>query len=57
MQQTYLPNTIFAGAKEESELSLIQNRFVANNTLIYLCEHGSCKLPTTDIQHVLNQLK
>jgi uncharacterized protein YyaL (SSP411 family) len=57
MQQSYLPNAVFAGAKEESELSLIQNRFVANSTLIYLCEHGSCKLPTTNIEHVLNQLK
>ncbi len=57
MQQSYLPNAVFAGAKKESELSLIKNRFVANSTLIYLCEHGSCKLPTTDIEHVLNQLK
>jgi uncharacterized protein YyaL (SSP411 family) len=57
MQQSYLPNAVFAGSKEESELSLIQNRFVANSTLIYLCEHGSCKLPTEDIEQVLNQLK
>lgn len=57
MQKSYLPNVIFAGAKEESGLSLIQNRFVANSTLIYLCEHGSCKLPGTDIEYVLNQLK
>jgi uncharacterized protein YyaL (SSP411 family) len=57
MQQSYLPNVIFAGAKEESDLSLIQNRFVADSTLIYLCEHGSCKLPTTDIEYVLSQFK
>ncbi|MEP0131540.1 MAG: thioredoxin domain-containing protein [Eudoraea sp.] len=57
MQKSYLPNVVFAGANEESGLSLIQNRFVANSTLIYLCEHGSCKLPTEDMNHVLNQLK
>jgi uncharacterized protein YyaL (SSP411 family) len=57
MQQSYLPNVVFAGAKEESGLSLIQDRFVANSTLIYLCEHGSCKLPTSDIEQVLNQLR
>ena len=56
MQQSYLPNTVFAGARETSALSLIQNRYVANSTLIYLCQHGSCKLPTTDITQVLNQL-
>ncbi|UCD59897.1 MAG: thioredoxin domain-containing protein [Flavobacteriaceae bacterium] len=57
MQQSYLPNVVFAGAKVESELSLIQNRYVPNSTLIYLCQHGSCKLPATDIDYVLNQLK
>lgn len=57
IQQNYLPNVVFAGAKEKSGLSLIQNRFVANSTLIYLCEHGSCQLPTTDIGQILNQLK
>ncbi len=57
MQLSYLPNVVFAGASAESELSLIQNRFVANSTLIYLCEHGSCKLPTEDMAQVLDQLK
>jgi uncharacterized protein YyaL (SSP411 family) len=56
LQAHYLPNTIFAGSAAKSELSLLQNRFVEGNTFIYVCQHGSCKLPVSDPREVLKQL-
>lgn len=56
MQQNYLPNSIFAGTASESQLSLLQNRYVEGSTLIYVCQHGSCKLPVSEEQEVLEQL-
>jgi len=57
LQRHYLPNSIFAGTGQESELSLLQNRFVEGKTLIYVCQHGSCKLPITDTKEVLKQVQ
>ena len=53
----YLPNTIFAGSGEETELSLLKNRFVEDRTLVYVCLQGACKLPVTQSKEVLTQLK
>ncbi len=56
IQQNYLPHAIFAGSAGESGLSLLEDRYVEDSTLIYVCQHGSCKLPVTDIQTVIIQL-
>lgn len=58
MQKNYLPNVIFAGsATGETELALLEERYVENSTLIYVCQKGSCKLPVSDIQTAITQLK
>ncbi len=56
LQANYIPNTIFAGSASTSELSLLQDRYVEDNTLIYVCQHGSCKLPVAEPEKVLEQL-
>ena len=53
----YLPNSIFAATKKKSELSILQNRFSEDNTFIYVCQHGACKLPVTQTEKVLSQLQ
>lgn len=52
----YLPNAVFAMTEGDSQLSLLQNRLVEDTTLIYLCQHGSCKLPVTTAAEVLVQI-
>jgi len=52
----YLPNAIIAGASHEGKLSLLQNRYVKGNTLIYVCLKGTCKLPVKEIAKALNLL-
>lgn len=52
----YLPQTILSGTPKESQLTLLTNRYSEGTTLIYVCEHGSCKLPVTQTEKVLSQI-
>ena len=53
----YLPNAVIvADKKEDPFLELLTNRHVPNQSLIYVCIEGSCKLPVTEIQTAMNQL-
>jgi len=56
LQSKYLPNTIFSGTEKETNLTLLKDRFVKDNTLVYVCQHGSCQLPQTNVTDVINQL-
>ncbi|VAW09957.1 Uncharacterized protein YyaL [hydrothermal vent metagenome] len=56
LQGQYLPNTIIAAAEKKSTVSILQNRFVADKTLIYVCLHGLCKLPVTEAEEALKLL-
>ncbi|MFK5972137.1 MAG: thioredoxin domain-containing protein [Flavobacteriaceae bacterium] len=57
LSSTYLPNTIIAGTEKDSDLFVLQHRFTENSTLIYVCQHGSCKLPVEQIEEVLDQIQ
>lgn len=53
----YLPHTLLAGSGGESQLPLLLNRFQSDRTLIWLCRDGSCRLPESEPEAVLNQLR
>lgn len=57
IQSHYLPNTLFAGSKNESKLPLLESRFMDGQTLIYICENKVCKLPVEDVAKALDLLK
>ncbi|MCX7551682.1 thioredoxin domain-containing protein [Xanthomarina sp. F2636L] len=57
LNQVYLPNKILAGSTEESNLPLLKNRFLENETLIYVCVNHACKLPVKDSKKAIEQLK
>jgi uncharacterized protein YyaL (SSP411 family) len=52
----YLPNILIAGAMVDSDLPILKNRFNINDTYIYVCVDGSCKLPVTDTKSAVGQL-
>ncbi len=53
----YIPNSILLGTRDNnSKIELLQNRFVKEDTLIYVCLEGACKLPCNNIETVLEQL-
>ncbi|WP_289644324.1 thioredoxin domain-containing protein [Maribacter aestuarii] len=53
----YLPNTIVAATSKEGQIALLKNRFIPDKTNVYICEKGACKLPLTQIEEVLKQLR
>ena len=52
----YLPNIIVTGSKSESNLTLLKDRYIENETFIYICINNTCKLPVKDINNALKQL-
>ena len=57
LQNNFLPNILIAGATRESHLPIMENRFITNETYIYICVEGSCKLPETDVAVAVSKLK
>ena len=53
----YLPNSILVGSAKEGNLELLKNRYNENETLVYVCIEGACKLPVKSAEAVLQQLK
>lgn len=56
MQRNYLPNVMFMGGTEEN-LPLLENKYVKDEIIIYVCRNKVCKLPVKDVDKALNQLK
>ena len=54
---SYYPNKMFIGSLEESKISLLKNKYVENETMIYICKNKVCDLPTNKIQEALKQIK
>lgn len=57
IEELFLPNVLISGSKTESNLPLLQNRYVNGQTTFYLCENHTCKLPVTNVDDLLKQLK
>jgi hypothetical protein len=57
LQKVHLPNTLLVGSPQESDLPLFQNRFMSDETYIYVCQNNTCKLPESSPEKVINQLK
>lgn len=57
INQHYFPNAIIAGNKNVSKLPFLENRFVENETLLYLCQNRTCQKPTDNLEEILIELK
>lgn len=51
-----IPNSIIIGSTIKSELPLFQGRFTTKETLIFVCEEQTCKLPVATVNEALKQL-
>ena len=52
----YIPNSVLVGTKREGAIELLQGRYNQAETFIYVCIEGSCKLPVTSVEQMLEQL-
>ena len=53
----YLPNKLIAGSNKNSTMHLLKERFVANETLIYVCKNNTCQLPVKTTEEAMNLIK
>ncbi|MBC7847373.1 MAG: thioredoxin domain-containing protein [Flavobacterium sp.] len=52
----YLPNVVLAGTEKVSNLPFLKDRFVADQTLFYLCQNKTCQIPSNDFQKIVSDL-
>ena len=52
----YKPNVVLAGSTKPSPLPFLNNRFVADKNLFYVCQNKTCDLPKTDFEAALKDL-
>jgi uncharacterized protein len=52
----YLPNVVLAGTEKVSNLLFLKDRFVADQTLFYLCQNKTCLIPSNDFQKIVSDL-
>lgn len=52
----YLPNILISGSEKNSDLPLLENKYIDNETFLYVCVNGSCKLPVKDTEKALGQI-
>ena len=52
-----LPNSILQASVSDVYLPLFENRYVAGETLIYVCKNKVCRLPTSDLEVALKEIK
>jgi len=57
LNKKYVPNKLFLGSFESSEMELLQEKFVQGTTMIYVCENKACQLPTTNIMKAQKLMK
>lgn len=52
----YLPNIIVAGSEKVSNLPFLKDRFIADQTLFYVCQNKTCQIPSNDFQNIISDL-
>ncbi|MFP4847052.1 thioredoxin domain-containing protein [Winogradskyella sp. PE311] len=56
LYDSYIPNILVSGSNYESDLPLLKNKFNTDETLIYVCVNGTCKLPVDTTEKALSQI-
>ncbi len=57
IHKKYIPNKILAGSIKDSNLPLLKGRYTNQETYIFVCENGTCKLPEINVQKAITKLK
>ena len=57
LNKTYIPNKLIAGSTQESNMPLLKNRYIEDETYIYVCVNKACKLPVNDSEKAIELLK
>lgn len=53
----YRPNILWAFSETESDIPLLKDRYVKDQTLIYICHEGVCKLPVRSAEEAIKLIE
>ena len=56
INKSFKPNKLIIGSLNDSDLPLLKNRYVNNDTFIYVCVKKACKLPVKTSEEALDLL-
>ena len=56
INKVYFPNKLIVGSFKESSLPLLEYKYNENETTIYVCIDGACKLPVNETGKALKQM-
>ena len=56
LDRRYLPNALLLGGAEAGNMTLLQDKLVPGQTMIYVCQDKTCQRPTTDWSTALRQM-
>ena len=56
LNKTYLPNKLIAGSTSDNNMPLLENRFVPDETYIYVCMNKACKIPVSQVTKAIKLL-
>ncbi|MCB0463009.1 MAG: thioredoxin domain-containing protein, partial [Flavobacteriaceae bacterium] len=57
LNKVYLPNKIIAASKNQTTIPLLENRYIVNETLIFVCVDQTCQLPVKNTTEALKFIK
>ena len=57
INQYYLPNKLIAGSTKEGNSPLLKQRFIENETFVYVCVNNACKMPQTDLTKAIGLIE
>jgi uncharacterized protein YyaL (SSP411 family) len=56
LQKKYLPGSLFLGSDRAEDLPLLEGKYVAGKTMIYVCNNKVCRRPVEDTELALAEL-
>jgi len=57
LQKQYFPQVVYCAGIAENDLPLLQNRYVREKTLIYICQDKSCMLPVETAEEAIELVR
>ena len=57
LHKEYIPNTLIVGTTSSSNYPLFEQRFIEDETYIYVCEEKTCKRPVKTVNEAIRQLQ
>lgn len=56
LQKDFLPNASWVWTRNDDRLPILRNRIVEGETMVYVCENRTCKLPVNNLDDAKRQL-